>query len=230
MIEAAQHPFGARHRPEIIGRRQHQHRQQAGDIDRDRGDIERGGIDGGQHDQHGGGDQAEADADDVHDAVGDQFGRGRSSSAWRRPRRGCEVEASCFSLKMVMSARRIVTGAIRHGSGEVNEPFKCLAHASRRMKLDFGPPIATLRGIDRSNPPPPAIYLSHGLATSRYPSLTRSLLDPNQRGAGKRDALAVEKERGSSFHARVKSDRRGYGPRGPEFGVVSSAQTALNVR
>ena len=33
MIEAAQHPFGARDRPEIVGRRQHQHRQQARDID-----------------------------------------------------------------------------------------------------------------------------------------------------------------------------------------------------
>ena len=74
MIEAAQHPFGARHRPEIIGRRQHQHRQQARDIDRHHGDIERGGIDRGQHDQHGGGDQAETDADDMHDAVGDQLG------------------------------------------------------------------------------------------------------------------------------------------------------------
>ena len=74
MIEAAQHPFGARHRPEIIGRRQHQHRQQARDIDRHRGDIDGGGIDGGQYDQRGGGDQAKTDADDMHDAIGNQLG------------------------------------------------------------------------------------------------------------------------------------------------------------
>ena len=88
MIEAAQHPFGARHRPQIIGRRQHQHRQQARDIDRHHGDIERAGIDRGQHDQHGGRDQPAEHADAVHDAVGDQFGAVVVPAHRRRPRHG----------------------------------------------------------------------------------------------------------------------------------------------
>lgn len=74
VIEAPQHPFGARHRPEIIGRRQRQHREQARDIDRHHGDIERAGIDRGQHDQRGGCNQPESDADQMNDAVGDQLG------------------------------------------------------------------------------------------------------------------------------------------------------------
>src|SRR5262245_26812394 len=65
MVEAAQHPFGPRHRPEIVGRRQAEHGQQARDIDRGHHDIERGGIDRSEHDQDGGGDEAKADADNV---------------------------------------------------------------------------------------------------------------------------------------------------------------------
>jgi hypothetical protein len=53
-----------------------------------------------------------------------------------------EVEAICFSLKIVMS-NPPVQGAIRYGSHEVNEPFKSVARKRvGSMKLDFSPPIA----------------------------------------------------------------------------------------
>src|SRR5436190_4511418 len=53
MVEAAQHPFGARHRPEIISRGQAEHGEKAGDIDRGHHDIEGGGIDRGEDNQDG---------------------------------------------------------------------------------------------------------------------------------------------------------------------------------
>jgi hypothetical protein len=74
MVEAPQHPFGARDRPQIIGCRQHQHGQQSHDVNRYDRNLEPVGIHGREHEQHGRRDQAAKHADSVHDAVGDQFG------------------------------------------------------------------------------------------------------------------------------------------------------------
>ena len=74
MVEPPQQPFDRRHRPEIIGRRQHQHRQQTGDIDRDADHVDRLGIDRREHHQNGRGDDTGQHTDAVDDTVRDDLG------------------------------------------------------------------------------------------------------------------------------------------------------------
>ncbi|MGX1424177.1 hypothetical protein AB7M59_004612 [Bradyrhizobium elkanii] len=152
MIEAPQHPFGARHRPQIIGRRQHQHREQAGDIDRDHGDVERAGIDRGQHDQCGGGDQPERDADEMNDAVGDQLGTvvvpqrgaGRVDRGRGKLLQAEDRHAGFPVGRWTMGSAGMVTRSIPL------PPYHPLARkGAGNVKLDFGPIIATLRVIAR---------------------------------------------------------------------------------
>ena len=70
-----------------------------------------------------------------------------------------EVEAICFSLKIVM-ANPPVQGAIRYGSREVNEPFKSVARKRvGSMKLDFSLPIAIFYTTVPPNWPLPPGFL-----------------------------------------------------------------------
>jgi hypothetical protein len=72
VIEATQNPLGGRDRPHIIGRRECEHRYEADDVDQDRRDVDPFHLDRHRDDRNGA-DEAQANADRMHDAVGDDF-------------------------------------------------------------------------------------------------------------------------------------------------------------
>mgnify|MGYP005813031029 CR=1 FL=1 len=76
MVETAQHPFGRRERPHIVGQRDRQDGEQRNDIE-DRSRIfARTGMENGERQQGRAGRYRKNDPDRVHDAVRDQFRAG----------------------------------------------------------------------------------------------------------------------------------------------------------
>ena len=74
MVEAPQHPFRPRDRPQIVGAGDRQHGQQRDDVEDRRDIFPRAGMEGGKGEQDRSGRDRQHDADRVDDAVGDQLG------------------------------------------------------------------------------------------------------------------------------------------------------------
>ncbi len=99
MIEAAQQPFAARHRPQIIGGGKPEHRQQTRRVDRDRDDF----VGGGEYAQPARSarwPRPRRRTRRCHARCRRRSARpGRSASRSRLPPRGRRSRPSCFSLK-----------------------------------------------------------------------------------------------------------------------------------
>ena len=73
MVEPPQPPFERRHRPQIIGGGEADHRHEPGEIDCDRHDLGKRTVRGDDDERRGPADR-ERDAEDVDDRVGERLG------------------------------------------------------------------------------------------------------------------------------------------------------------